>query len=145
MILRNSGEYMNYFKISNGKKCRYDVFLTKNYFFINDTNKNASINIIDSVIDYHLNKNITGIKVIPKVKVRKRQKYIEMIMEKEGLAFLMGVLSSMIDDYDINYTYIPNYNLNKYNSFMINKNKTIYSHIKVDTKPKGKRKVYYRR
>ena len=66
-------------------------------------------------------------------------------MEKEGLAFLMGVLSSMIDDYDINYTYIPNYNLNKYNSFMINKNKTIYSHIKVDTKPKRKRKVYYRR
>ena len=72
MILRNSGEYMNYFKISNGKKCRYDVFLFFNYFFINDINKNASINIIDSVIDFNLNKNIIGIKVIHKIKLRKR-------------------------------------------------------------------------
>ena len=66
-------------------------------------------------------------------------------MKKKELAFLLGVLSSMIDDYDLNYTYIPNYNFKKYNNFMINKNKTIYSHEKIDSKPKGKRRMYYRK
>ncbi len=64
---------MNFFKISNGKNINYDIFITKNYTFINNTNKNEnSINIIDSMVNYYINKDNNGVRVLPKTKIRKR-------------------------------------------------------------------------
>ena len=63
---------MNFFKISNGKNIKYDILTTNNYIFVNDISKNTSINIIDKVVDYHVNKDNNGVRVLPKTKIRKR-------------------------------------------------------------------------
>ena len=66
-------------------------------------------------------------------------------MSKKELMLLFGFVSATLDNYDIDYTYIPNYNFSKYNLFTVNKNIDNYLYCKVNTKPKGKRKIYYRR
>ena len=64
---------MNFFKISNGKNINYDIFITKNYTFINNTNENENnINIIDSMVNYYINKNNNGVRVLPKTRTRKK-------------------------------------------------------------------------